>query len=120
MHKWEADFVAYDRDGTLTEIPDGGVVVYKNSMNSNECNASASFVNAVACPKYDYVRIWTYWSQLPFVFADSRNNTMMANTLLTFAVNQSYSLVVNDVNHTNANQLVHYYSLYSLNLGEYL
>ncbi len=127
-HRWDSDFIAYDRDGTLTGNSSGGVVVFNNPINVNNpsCHASPYFVNGVACPKTNYVRVGlTNGPNIPSFITDSRNNTLEAvvscirltqiGNMFTLAVNQTYSLRYYTVALTTANAITYrsvFYSFY--------
>ncbi len=127
-HRWDSDFVAYDRDGTLTGNSSGGVVVFKNPMYGNNplCHSSPYFVNGVSCPKSNYVRVaLTNGPNVPSFITDSRNNTLVAvvscirltqiGNMFDLAVNNTYSLIYYTVARTTASDITYnsvFYSFY--------
>ncbi len=105
-HRWNWDFIAYDIDGTLTDQPDGGVVVANDGITSNNpaCKLDSKFKNGVICPKNDWIRV-TYTPNSPSdaIITDSLNHTASSffscirltsiGNMFALQTNQSYTIV---------------------------
>lgn len=60
LHRWDWDLVYTDLDGTLTGLPNGGVVIYADNITLNKpnCQLDASLRNAVKCSNTnDWIRM---------------------------------------------------------------
>lgn len=138
MHKQDWDFIAYDLDGTLTGMPGGGNVVYKNEITSHnsDCIQDEKFLNGIACANKTWIRMAysfnTYSLYYPYSFyfywtkiTDSKNYSAYsaysssAQSYFALEVNQEYSLV-HYSKFSGIDEISYYGTIFGLKLNEFV
>jgi hypothetical protein len=121
-------------DGTLTDIPGGGVVESKNAVTLNDpaCKIDSRFSNAVICSNQN-TRVRVSYTPNPThssTVTNIRNNQMTSSFSCfrliqigieyTLEVNQTYSITHYDSSLTTANQIKYNGGFFGMKPNEYL
>jgi len=136
-HRWDWDYVAVDLDGTLTDSPSGGVVVYNDNITlfDPSCKADSRFSNAVVCSnKNTRIRV-AYGVPPSFYGSDSTiTNSLnfsanahaqcfrltIAGAMFDLEANQVYTVTHYVPSKTTADKLAYNGAFFGMKPGEFL